>query len=70
MSSVSMHSSTAERLPSRFPVGTRFVIEGKAGRILKRYVEFPDGRQVALPLETPPRTSSRRRRPHRAGSRK
>ena len=64
-----MRSSAAERLPSRFPVGTRFVIEGKGGRIHKRYVEFPDGRQVALPLETP-RPSSRRRRPHRAGSRK
>ncbi|HZO45845.1 MAG TPA: hypothetical protein VFB68_08120 [Xanthobacteraceae bacterium] len=76
MSSVSARSvpvrssAAAERLPSRFPVGTRFVIEGKGGRIHKRYVEFPDGRQVALPLETPPRTSSRRRRPHRAGSRK
>jgi hypothetical protein len=68
--SVSLRSSAAaERLPSRFPVGTCFVIEGKGGRIHKRYVEFPDGRQVALPLETP-RASSRRRRPHRAGSRK
>jgi hypothetical protein len=63
-------SSAAERLPSRFPVGTRFVIEGKGGRIHQRYVEFPDGRQFALPLETPSRPSSRRRRAHRAGSRK
>jgi len=71
LSSVPMSSSAAAaNLPSRFPVGTRFVIEGKGGRIHKRYVEFPDGRQVALPLETPPRTSSRRRRPARAGSRK
>jgi hypothetical protein len=77
MSSVAMRSSAAALLPSRFPVGTRFVIEGKGGRIHQRYVEFPDGRQislplekVALPLETPSRPSSRRRRAHRAGSRK
>ena len=70
MSSVAMRSSAAALLPSRFPVGTRFVIEGRGGRINKRYVEFPDGRQVALPLETPPRTSSRRRRQSRVGSRK
>ena len=63
-------SSAAVRLPSRFPVGTRFVIEGKGGRIHRRYVEFPDGRQIVLPSEMPPRTSSRRRRPHRAGGRK
>jgi hypothetical protein len=65
-----MSASAAVRLPNRFPVGTRFVIEGKGGRIHRRYVEFPDGRQVVLPPEMPPRTSSRRRRPHRAGSRK
>jgi hypothetical protein len=67
---MSSSSAAAVRLPSRFPVGTRFVIEGKGGRIHRRYVEFPDGRQVVLPSETPPRTSSRRHRPHRAGSRK
>jgi hypothetical protein len=63
-----MSASAAVRLPNRFPVGTRFVIEGKGGRIHRRYVEFPDGRQVVLPSEMP-RTSSRRR-PHRAGGRK
>jgi len=42
-----------EPLPSRFPVGTKFVLEGRRDakgrlRILSRYVEFPDGRQVDL----------------------
>jgi len=36
------------RLPSQFPDGTRYVIEGRAGRILSRYLEFPDGRHVDL----------------------
>jgi hypothetical protein len=41
-------------LPSRFPIGTKFVIEGKrAGegevQIFKRYIEFPDGTLVRLP---------------------
>jgi hypothetical protein len=42
-------SSSAVHLPSRFPVGTRFVIEGRDGRVQLRYLEFPDGRQVVLP---------------------
>jgi hypothetical protein len=37
------------RLPSEFPDGTRYVIEGRAGHIISRYLEFPDGRQVDLP---------------------
>ena len=36
------------RLPSRFPVGTRYVIEGHEGRIRLRYLEFPDGRKMSL----------------------
>jgi hypothetical protein len=40
----------ADRLPSRFPDGTRFVIEGRAGHIVSRYLEFPDGRHVELPV--------------------
>jgi hypothetical protein len=42
------------RLPSRFPVGTKFVIEGKrAGEgqvhVFNRYLEFPDGTFFPLP---------------------
>jgi hypothetical protein len=46
-------------LPSRFPVGTRYVIEGRAGRIQLRYLEFPDGRHVELPTELAERTRAR-----------
>jgi hypothetical protein len=36
------------RLPNRFPVGTKLVIEGKRGgegqiQVFSRYLEFPDG---------------------------
>ena len=66
-------SSLVDRLPSRFPVGTRYVIEGRAGdegrlRIHLRYLEFPDGRQVELPSNMAERTRSRRRRPRRRTS--
>jgi hypothetical protein len=47
------------RLPSRFPVGTRYVIEGHAGRICLRYLEFPDGRKIDLPADLAARTKSR-----------
>jgi hypothetical protein len=47
------------RLPSRFPVGTRYVIEGHAGRIRLRYLEFPDGRKVDLPADLAAQTKTR-----------
>jgi len=49
------------RLPNRFPVGTRYVIEGREGRIRLRYLEFPDGRKVDLPADLAARTKSRAR---------
>lgn len=54
-------------LPSRFPVGTKFVIEGRpAGdgevQIFKRYIEFPDGRYLQLPARPEkPRSNALRR---------
>jgi hypothetical protein len=46
--------SQLSRLPERFPVGTRYVVEASGRvrghlRIQSRYVEFPDGRHVDLP---------------------
>jgi hypothetical protein len=40
---------SANKLPSRFPVGTKFVIEGRAGGDLSRVIEFPDGTKLRLP---------------------
>jgi len=66
-------SSQAVRLPKEFPVGTRYVIEGRGGRIQLRYLEFPDGRHVELPAELAERSRShaasvRRRRTRRPAS--
>ncbi len=61
-------------LPSRFPVGTKFVIEGRRGRegqvqIFSRHLEFPDGTFLRLPnsasarpVKGKTRASSRRSR--------
>ena len=53
------------RLPSRFPVGTRYVVEGRGGsrgelRICLRYLEFPDGRHIDLPVRGGGRTRAAR----------
>ncbi|HVV61304.1 MAG TPA: hypothetical protein VHD14_06050 [Pseudolabrys sp.] len=51
---------SSHRLPSRFPVGTKFVIEGrpgKEGQVYSRYLEFPDGTFMPLPSR-PPRKSA------------
>ena len=47
-------SSQASELPSRFPVGTKFVIESRPARnggptVYSRYLELPDGRSFSLP---------------------
>ena len=38
---------TSSRLPSRLPEGSKYVLESR-GTWVRRYVEFPDGRRVAL----------------------
>lgn len=57
----------SNRLPSRFPVGTKFVIEGKRGgegnvQIFNRYLEFPDGTFFPLPTHPVRRKSGAARR--------
>ena len=64
-------SSRTRGLPSRFPVGTKFVIEGRPRgegqvQVYSRYLEFPDGTRIRLPLrpgkrKSAPTASSRRR---------
>jgi hypothetical protein len=59
--------SPADRLPNRFPVGTRYVVVGRGGdegrfRVHSRYIEYPDGRQVALPVDLADWTRARSRR--------
>jgi hypothetical protein len=63
-----------KRLPTRFPVGTRYVVEGSGGpngglRIRSRYLEFPDGRHVDLPTDPLP-PLRRRPRVRRTGRKK
>jgi hypothetical protein len=45
---------SSNRLPSRFPVGTKFVIEGRRvgkgqTQVYSRHLEFPDGTFLSLP---------------------
>jgi len=52
-----------DRLPRRFPIGTRYVVEGTPGAdgeltITSRMVVLPDGTEVTLPV-TPPVTPER-----------
>lgn len=61
-------ASRSSRLPSRFPVGTKFVIEGQRRgegqvQISSRYLEFPDGTLLRLPVrpDTPPAALPARR---------
>ena len=68
-------SSSVDRLPNRFPVGTRFVIEGRGGRqgrmrISLRRLEFPDGRKLDLPLDQAEPAAPRRRLGRRSRARK
>jgi hypothetical protein len=54
-------ASHSARLPDRFPVGTKLVIEGRRGGPVSRYLEFPDGTCRALPVR-PARQQNRKAR--------
>jgi hypothetical protein len=63
------------RLPSRFPVGTKFVIEGRPGgegqvQVFSRYLEFPDGTFLRLPTHPVERKSGITRRSGKPRSRR
>ena len=59
----------ASRLPRRFPVGAKYVVEGFGGadgnlRVIARYVVFPDGQRINVPAQPsrpPPRALALRR---------
>jgi hypothetical protein len=56
-----MRAST--RLPSRFPVGTKFVLEGRGGpegqfQVFSRYIELPDGTHFDVPDRPERRTKT------------
>ena len=42
---------TSNRLPKRFPVGSKYVVESH-GPVVSRYVEFPNGHKVILAKRT------------------
>lgn len=69
-------ASVTSGLPSRFPVGTKFVIEGRPGgkgRVFSRYLEFPDGTRLRLPKHAEKSKATSRppqRRPRSARSRR
>jgi hypothetical protein len=59
--------SRVQQLPTRFPVGTRYVIEGRGGaqghlHISLRRLEFPDGHHLDLPVDKAERGTARRQR--------
>jgi hypothetical protein len=65
-----VNSVQPSRLPNRFPRGTRFVIEGRGGRINLQYLEFPDGRHIDLSTKPGKRPPLRRARRTAAAGRK
>jgi hypothetical protein len=69
---------SSSRLPSRFPVGTKFVIEGRRRegqsgdevQVYSRYLEFPDGTSLALPAHPVQRKSGATRRSTKSRNRR
>jgi hypothetical protein len=53
----------SNRLPRRFPVGARYVVEGYGGekgnlRVIARYVVLPGGRRINIPAANLSRPAS------------
>ena len=44
--------SKSSRVPTRVPVGTKYVVESN-GPSVRRYIEFPNGRRVNLSARKP-----------------
>jgi hypothetical protein len=60
-------SRSGRRLPRRFPVGAKYVVEGYGGaegqlRVIARYVVLPGGRRISLTGERVPSFSHSRRK--------
>ena len=48
------------KLPKRFPVNTKYVVEA-CGPVIRRYVELPNGRRINLrSRKAPPKMSPQR----------
>ena len=64
---------SASRLPDQFPIGSKYVVEGRGGgdgdlRVFSRYIVMPDGRRIDLPADfARPAPSRARLRRHRNG---
>jgi hypothetical protein len=61
------------RLPQRFPVGAKFVVEGHGGdqgplRVIARYVVLPGGQRINVPADLSPLAAPRATRPFRRGA--
>ena len=50
--------ANSNSLPKRFPVGTKYVIEGRPGQVPTRFIEFPDGTRLRLPKRQAPQKSA------------
>jgi hypothetical protein len=66
-------NSQANRLPARFPVGTKFVIESRRSRdgqqVYARHLEFPDGTFFPLPSRLPAKAVGKARQKTREKAR-
>jgi hypothetical protein len=61
-------------LPTRFPVGAKYVVEGRGGedgqlRVFSRYVVFPDGQRIKLSADLGELPTQRARRKPATGRR-